>query len=263
MASTTVSPAAISCTPDLFCNVAADESSYMLGPLQMYQTYLLFSGPCVLEYAMDYAAGNLAPQTAPQLLNTYLQGVGGPAVTTPVDLVSMAFDPLTYYSSMSLTLINKATSTELTCSTDGTKTTNAVTCPSMPASASLITTATSSSPQICIDDGIIYNYIVDASQTEIALVDPTFGTTYQTSTGFLNGQAQITKITAIQIIEDPSYANPKLLAVFGAGPGCLPYVGFVSMDLSASPSVPLVNFKVRALVTRTEKVVPLFDTLFL
>ena len=56
---------------------------------------------------MDFSSGNLMPQTAPQLLSTYLQGAGGPAVTTPVDLVAMAMDPLTSYASMSLTFINK------------------------------------------------------------------------------------------------------------------------------------------------------------
>ena len=149
-----------------------------------------------MEYTMNFTSGNLVPQTSPQYIGSYLQGVGGPTVTTPVDLVTMAMDPLTWYASMSLTFINKVSifrllriefvnqripnlssarctykiiifqcsSTALTCSTDGMKSTNAVTCPSLATSNPITTTATSSSPQINLSDGLVYNYIVDGNK---------------------------------------------------------------------------------------------------
>jgi hypothetical protein len=74
-------------------------------------------------------------------------------------------------------------------------------------------------------------------------MDATFSTSYLTSTGFLSGQSLISKITAIQIIQDQSglWINPQVLAVFGLGSdGVTPYVGYAVMDLYAQPLTPIV-----------------------
>ena len=91
-----------------------------------------------------------------------------------------------------------------------------------------------------------------ASQTEIALESSDFSQTYQTSSGFLNGQTLITKITAIQIMQDQLGISPTTMAVFGLGAdGMTPYVGFVNMldpSIAASPLVPVGESSVSVLL---------------
>ena len=66
-----------------------------------------------------------------------------------------------------------------------------------------------------------------ATGTNLKLMDATFTTTYQTTSNFLSGQSLITKMTAIQLVQDQtSGINPTLLLVFGVGAdNVTPYVG--------------------------------------
>jgi hypothetical protein len=89
--------------------------------------------------------------------------------------------------------------------------------------------------------------LLASGKTEIGLMDSTFTTLYQSSTGFLSGQSTIVQMTAIQIIQDQQGVNPDMLAVFGTGADGLGYVGFVTMLLTADPTLPIAPFSVRKL----------------
>ncbi|GAU88694.1 hypothetical protein RvY_01339 [Ramazzottius varieornatus] len=160
----------------------------------------------------------------------------------PVTLSYFTVDPLS--TQFTLHATNQALSQDLACIPDAALSTMSASCPSGATTSTVAAAYTSATSQLNTGDGFMYQYAVDASQTEVVLTNEDFTTTYQTTSGFLSGQSLIAKITAIQIMQDQINGNPTVLAVFGLGSdGITPYVGYVTgMPLLAYPTTPLTGF---------------------
>ncbi|OQV25358.1 hypothetical protein BV898_01037 [Hypsibius exemplaris] len=229
-----------SCPTSVFCSKSPDESSFLLGPYEN-QTYLLFSGSCVMEYVMDWSTGGMSQLRPPKLITEYLPPPGGPTVTPPITLAFMR----TGGSPFQLNMQNQAGNSAIQCPTDNAFYTNAAECSSTATSTGVIpkSTATSATTLLLVGDNSLYQLVVDKTGKNLALMDEAFTTTYQTTTYFLSGQTKIAKITAIQMVQDLEGLfgiHPTLLAVFGvASDNATPFVGFAQLPLDASPTTEL------------------------
>ncbi|OQV17552.1 hypothetical protein BV898_08323 [Hypsibius exemplaris] len=236
------------CPSNAYCTNAPDESSYLLGPFVQYQTLLLFSGQCVLEYKFNWATAMLDPTQPPELITSYFPGPGGPTATPPLSLNYMSYSPAND-GTITLTMCALMSSSCLTCVENGAvefQVNGASTCPnpSNTVTTDPDQTVTSVTSQVFqgVSPPVINQYVVlkASNRTEIGLMSSDFSTLYQSSTGFLSGQSTIVQITAIQIIQDQQGFNgPPMLAVFGIGADGLGYVGYVIMPLGADPNLAL------------------------
>lgn len=59
------------------------------------------------------------------------------------------------------------------------------------------------------------------------------------TTGLLDAQNRMDKITGLQIINNPSNPSKPIMAVFGYDTNFVGYIGYVQMPLTADPSTPL------------------------
>ncbi|OQV17553.1 hypothetical protein BV898_08324 [Hypsibius exemplaris] len=246
--STTTGP---NCPSNIFCTNPPDEASYLLGPYQLYQTLLLFSGPCVMEYKFNWDSvtgigGTIAPTQPPKLITSYFPGPGGATATPPLSVNYFQNSPLND-GSLTLTMCGAATRSCLTCREDPGvefQSTGASSCPNPAATGVLdpdaIATSATSQMYLLQNPSQVMQYVVlkSSGNTEIGLMNNDFSTLYQSTTGFLQGQSTITKITAIQIIQDQQGFNPQYMAVFGTGANGKGYIGFVTMALDADPNLP-------------------------
>ncbi|XP_055338798.1 uncharacterized protein LOC129588547 [Paramacrobiotus metropolitanus] len=246
---------ASTCDPTTMCTGSPDESTYLIGPYQFYQTFLLFKGGCVLEYTYDYLTGNLlrnvdsnGQQISPQATSTYFHFPGGPTFTPPiVDLAYMTYNPATGGNSYMINVVNRQTGKQLTCPSNGAFSSGAlaVDCPTAATtsgSAVPLSKATSASSQQF--QGVpltLYQYVVLPGDTEIGLMDATFTTLYSQTTNFLAGQSSIVKITAIQIMQDEKDPQQNVrFGIFGVGAdGVTPYFGYVNMLVTAVETLSL------------------------
>ncbi|XP_055341333.1 uncharacterized protein LOC129590236 isoform X2 [Paramacrobiotus metropolitanus] len=238
---TTTTTTVADCPLSTFCNAVPDESSNLLGPFVKPTAYLLFSGSCVMEYTMDWDAGKLNIQSQPEKITTYFPPPGGPGMPGPVTLsyLTNANAETTYTSFFQ----DQSGSKVMKCVSDQGKKADYFTCANSVTSSGIIppATATSASTQYTNGDGHMANYVVNGAQNEIKLIDSPDLTQpeCETSSGFLNGQNKITKVTGIQIIQDLEGFHNQVLTVFGSGADGKAYVGFYDMPLDGSCNVPL------------------------
>ncbi|XP_055335992.1 uncharacterized protein LOC129586658 [Paramacrobiotus metropolitanus] len=237
---TTTTPAP-QCTLQSFCQGNIDESSFLLGPYSPYQTYLLYSGNCIMEYTVNWTTNILNPIGDPELLTEYFPPPGGPTLVPPVNPVFLNRNQTNTTDGFDLNLINNNGASLLHCPTNGLFDTHAASCPTPSGPNSIAGTAglTSISSMLNVGDFKTYHYVVDSSKKEIKLMDPNFQSTLQTTQGLLAGQKQIASITAIQILMDEVDIHPIVMGIVGTGDDGKTYAGVVNMPIVAHPNVPL------------------------
>ncbi|GAU99127.1 hypothetical protein RvY_10171 [Ramazzottius varieornatus] len=244
------------CELSHFSQKAPESSAFLTGPYQLYQTYLLFSGPCVLEYIVDWndtAQPVVRVQVEPEPIAEYFN-------LTVIDAMRVSvlstFSALSATSDMFILNILANVSNKMVhirCSTDPSLSSRAVVgCQEVELDGHsrrvlLGSRGRASTSQHSIGDGQIYHYVVNSNGTEIALMDSNFTTAYQETSGFLRlHPTRMRKILAIQLVQDQlgnsdDRNTDGLLAVFALGGvnKTEPYVAFANLPLSAKPDLPL------------------------